>query len=219
MLFLIPAMTFAQDWAQLKVFMEANEKLGKPDPENGRIVLMGNSITIGWLHLQPEFFDETPYVNRGIGGQTTAQMLVRFRQDVIDLNPDAVVILAGTNDIAQNQGPVSLDQIMDNIISMAQLARANDIAVVLCSVLPAADYSWRPGLDPATKIPELNKKIRSYCQTSGCTYVDYFSAMTDGANGLRPELGEDGVHPNLEGYLIMGPLLEKGIKDALKRKE
>ena len=211
-----PFFSNGQDWAQLSVFKEANEKLKNSPSPSGRIVLMGNSITIGWLHHHPDFFHETPYVNRGISGQTTAQMLLRFRQDVIDLEPEAVVILAGTNDIAQNQGPVPLDEIMDNLVSMAELARANDIAVVMCSVLPAADYSWRPGLEPDRKIPELNSMIRKYCDKTDATYVDYFHAMTDGNNGLRDDLGDDGVHPNLKGYRTMGPLLEAGLQKALK---
>lgn len=208
----------AQDWAQLNTFQKANANLGTPGPNEARVVFMGNSITIGWLHAQPEFFNETPYINRGISGQTTAQMLVRFRQDVIALRPIAVVILAGTNDIAQNQGPVSLEQIMGNIKSMAELASANNIAVLLCSVLPAGEYSWRPGLNPARKIPALNKMIMDYCRAQNFTYVDYFSAMTDGKNALRPDLGSDGVHPNLKGYQLMGPILEAALQEIKNEK-
>ena len=176
---------------------------------------MGNSITIGWSHHQPEFFEGKPYVNRGISGQTTPQMLVRFRQDVIDLNPKVVVILAGTNDIAGNTGPSSLEMIADNLMSMAELAEANDIKVVLCSVLPAFDYPWRKGLKPNEKIPALNNMIEEYARRKGFVYLDYFSAMTDGNNGLRQDLGSDGVHPNKKGYELMAPLAEKAIANAL----
>lgn len=205
----------AQDWAGLNHFKEANSLLPKPAIAEHRVVFIGNSITIGWLSHYPDFFDGKPYVNRGIGGQTSSQMLLRFRQDVIDLQASVVVILAGTNDIAQNTGPISLEDIMANLISMAELAEANGIKVVLASVLPAADYRWRPGLAPNIKIPKLNAMIRAYTESKGMVYLDYFSAMTDGKNGLRKELGEDGVHPNKAGYQLMAPLTEKAIQKAL----
>ncbi len=213
--FLNPEDALAQDWAGLNQFKEANRQL--EDPVNGeqRVVFMGNSITIGWLSHYPDFFEGKPYVNRGIGGQTTSQMLLRFRQDVIDLKASLVVILAGTNDIAQNQGPISIEDIMGNLISMSQLAEAHGIRVVLASVLPAADYRWRPGLEPDKKIPKLNSMISAYAKEKDMIYLDYFSAMDDGNNGLRKELGEDGVHPNKLGYQIMAPLTEKAIQRAL----
>ncbi|MCX2719490.1 SGNH/GDSL hydrolase family protein [Lentiprolixibacter aurantiacus] len=205
----------AQDWAGLSHFKEANALLAPPVEGEKRVVFMGNSITIGWLSHYPEFFRGKPYVNRGIGGQTTSQMLIRFRQDVISLQPAVVVILAGTNDIAQNNGPISLEDIMANIISMSEMAETNGIKVVLASVLPAADYSWRPGLEPNRKIPKLNSMIKAYSERKGFVYLDYFAAMNDGNNGLRKELGEDGVHPNKAGYKIMAPLTEQAIKEAL----
>ncbi len=179
---------------------------------------MGNSITIGWLHAQPEFFEGKPYINRGIGGQTTPQMLLRFRQDVIELKPKVVLILAGTNDIAGNTGPMTPDQILNNLISMAELSLANGIEPVLCSVLPAHDYPWKPGMRPDEKIPELNAMIRSYAQQANLIYLDYFTAMANDRNGLDPDLAEDGVHPTRKGYEIMAPLAEAAIAKALGRK-
>jgi lysophospholipase L1-like esterase len=180
-----------------------------------RIVFFGNSITIGWSQTQPSFFRDKPYINRGIGGQTTPQMLVRFRQDVIDLKPRVVVILAGTNDIAGNTGPMTLDETLANLKSMTELALSNNIAVVLCSVLPASDYPWRPGLRPDIKIPKLNAMIKEYANKQGAIYLDYFSAMVNGEQGLDPDLAHDGVHPTKKGYEIMAPLAEKAIKKAL----
>ena len=214
-LFFTSSILSAQDWAQLEHFSSANKELTNAKTNENRVVFMGNSITIGWSHHQPEFFEGKPYVNRGISGQTTPQMLVRFRQDVIDLNPKVVVILAGTNDIAGNTGPSSLEMIADNLMSMAELAEANDIKVVLCSVLPAFDYPWRKGLKPNEKIPAVNNMIEAYAKRKGCVYLDYFSAMTDGNNGLRQDLGSDGVHPNKKGYELMAPLAEKAIANAL----
>jgi lysophospholipase L1-like esterase len=205
----------AQDWAQLGHFDTANKELPDAKTNESRVVFMGNSITIGWSHHQPEFFEGKPYVNRGISGQTTPQMLVRFREDAIDLKPKVVVILAGTNDIAGNTGPSTLQMIADNLMSMAELAEANGIKVVLCSVLPAYDYPWRKGLMPNEKIPALNNMIKSYANSKGFIYLDYFSSMTDGKNGLREDLGSDGVHPNKKGYELMAPLAEKAIADAL----
>ena len=210
---------FAQDWAQLEHFKKENQALPAPEADEDRVVFMGNSITIGWKDADPEYFKKNPYINRGIGGQTTPQMLLRFRQDVIDLKPSIVVILAGTNDIAGNTGPMTTKQILDNIISMAQLAKAHDIEVVLCSVLPAFDYPWRPGLKPHIRIPELNEGLQKFAEANAHTYVDYFSAMTDGKNGLQPALGSDGVHPTRAGYDIMKPLLEEAIRNVLADQE
>lgn len=210
-----PDEVFAQDWGALNHFKEANARLSAPAKGEKRVVFMGNSITIGWLSHHPEFFEGKPYVNRGIGGQTTPQMLLRFRQDVVDLKPAVVVILAGTNDIAENTGPISLEDIMGNIKSMAELAMNHKIRVVLASVIPAADYPWRPGMKPDTKIPKLNAMIKAYAGETGLIYLDYFSAMTDGQNGLIESLGYDGVHPNTAGYQVMAPLTEKAIQKAL----
>lgn len=207
--------TQAQDWADLGHFQEANSQLEAPVKGENRVVFMGNSITIGWLSHFPEYFEGKPYINRGIGGQTTPQMLLRFRQDVLDLEPAVVVLLAGTNDIAGNTGPMSLEQIMDNIVSMTELAQSNGIKVILASVLPAYDYPWRPGMHPNKKIPELNARIAAYAKQSNALYLDYFSAMTDGNNGLQESLGYDGVHPNSKGYQVMAPLTNKAISEAL----
>jgi lysophospholipase L1-like esterase len=207
-----------RDWANLGRFQSQNERLGPVKEGDGRIVFMGNSITEGWSTLDPGFFKDKPYVNRGIGGQTSPQMLVRFRPDVIDLKPSVVVILAGTNDIAGNTGPMTLEQTRDNIVSMCELARSNGIRVVLCSVLPAFDFGWSPGREPAEKIVRLNGMLRAYAQSEGIVWVDYHTALKDERDGLRKEFGEDGVHPNLSGYRVMGPLVEEGIRKALSKK-
>ena len=170
--FLTTSPCLAQDWPGLGHFSDENKKLPPPAADEDRIVFIGNSITIGWLHARPEFFRGKSYVNRGISGQTTPQMLVRFRQDVLDLEPRAVIILAGTNDIAGNTGPSTLAMITDNIKSMAQLAEANGIKVIICSVLPVFDYPWKPGLKPNEKIPVLNTLLKAYAETNGFLYLD-----------------------------------------------
>jgi len=207
----------AQDWANLNYYRKANTLLENPADNEDRIVFMGNSITEFWKNIHPDFFVGKTYVNRGIGGQTTSQMLLRFRADVINLHPKVVVFLGGTNDIAGNTGDVTLDMIEDNIFSMIELARANDISVVLCSVLPVFEYPWSPGKQPAEKIIELNRALRFYAETHGITFVDFHTPMKDERNGLRFELGEDGVHPNVSGYLIMEPLVEEAIKKELQK--
>lgn len=209
---------YAQDWANLKRYQKDNLEAVQLEKNKSRVVFMGNSITEGWSVINTDFFNNNNYVNRGISGQTTPQMLLRFRQDVIDLNPKVVVILAGTNDIAGNTGPSTIKMIFDNIKSMVELAKSNNINVILCSVLPVFDFPWRSGLQPAKKIIKLNNAIKSYAKQEHLIYVDYFSAMVDTSNnGLRKELGEDGVHPNAEGYAIMEPLIQKGIAKALKK--
>ena len=214
--FLLVDYSYAQDWSNLNRFKMQNAELGSPKSDEQRVVFMGNSITEGWLNIRPQFFAGKPYVNRGIGGQTTPQMLVRFRQDVIDLQPAAVVILAGINDIAGNTGPSTIEMITDNIFSMAELAIANNIAVVLCAVLPAGDFSWNPGLEPAKKVVELNKRLKAYATRHSLEYVDYFTPMANERNGLKTELGDDGVHPNAAGYAIMEPLVEEAIAEVRK---
>ena len=206
------------DWAFLARYREANEQVGPPRPGEQRVVFYGNSITDSWPQYFDTMFPNKPYVGRGISGQTTPQMLVRFRQDVIALEPAVVVILAGTNDIAGNTGPSTQAMIEDNLISMVELAKANGIRVVLSSVLPAYDYPWRPGLEPAGKIVALNKWMRDYASTHDVVYLDYHSAMADERQGLRADLSEDGVHPNEAGYRIMAPLVERAIADALARR-
>lgn len=205
----------AQDWPNFKEFQDANARLPQVKQNEKRVVFMGNSITIGWLQTHPDFFKNKPYVNRGISGQTTPQMLVRFRADVVDLDAAAVVLLAGTNDIAGNTGPVTLEMILDNIKSMTEIAQANDIKVILCSVLPAFDYPWRPGLAPNVKIPKLNKMIKRYAEESGAYYLDYFTALEDGNNGMIKEYTTDGVHLTLEGYQVMEPLVENALQKVI----
>lgn len=205
----------AQDWANFNRFREANVKLMEQPPSKNRIVFMGNSITEGWKGTCPDFFENNPYVNRGIGGQTTPQMLVRFRADVVDLKPAAVVILAGTNDIAGNTGPSTIKMIADNIKSMAEIARANNIKVLISSVLPAYDYPWKPGLKPAGKIVSLNQILKEYAEANGMTYLDYFSAMADDRNGMKEKYTSDGVHVTEKGYKLMSSLVQKSIKQAL----
>tara|TARA_R110002167_G_scaffold109512_14_gene279353 strand:- start:2076 stop:2762 length:687 start_codon:yes stop_codon:yes gene_type:complete len=206
----------AQDWPNLGMFKEANAQLSPPADGEDRVVFMGNSITIGWINSRPEFFAGKPYINRGISGQTTPQMLIRFRQDVIALNPKVVVILAGTNDIAGNTGPSTLDMIADNIKSMAELAHANGIKVILSSTLPAYDYPWKPGLQPAEKIVTLNLMIKEYADANGHIYLDYFSAMADERKGLPKKYANDEVHPTVAGYKVMEPMVEAAIAKALK---
>ena len=206
-----------EDWSNLYKYKEENAKIGMPAAGENRVVFMGNSITEGWGQVSPKFFKDKPYINRGISGQTTPQMLVRFRPDVINLKPKVVVILAGTNDIAGNTGPSTLEMIEDNITSMVEIAKINNIEVVLCSVLPAYDYPWKPGLKPAEKIVNLNKWIKEYADINGIFYVDYFTSMADERNGLKVEYSDDGVHPNLAGYKVMVPLVEKAIVKTLAR--
>lgn len=215
--FFITSILQSQDWPALEHFREANEKLTPPTEDEDRVVFMGNSITIGWINKRPEFFNGKPYVNRGISGQTTPQMLLRFRQDVIDLRPKVVVILAGTNDIAGNTGPSTIRMIADNIFSMAELAKANGIKVILSSTLPAYDYPWKPGLEPAEKIITLNQLVKTYADLNDVIYLDYFSAMVDERKGLPKKYAKDEVHPTVEGYAVMEPLVEAAIAEALNK--
>jgi lysophospholipase L1-like esterase len=218
-----PARTYQQqvedrlhaDWPYLARYRQENAGLGPPARGENRVVFMGDSITEGWGSLN-RAFPGRPYINRGISGQTTPQMVLRFRPDVIALRPKAVVILGGTNDIAGNTVPMTLAMTEDNLMSMVDLARANGIRVVLASVLPAYDFPWRPGLQPAGKIAALNAWIRDYASRNHLVYLDYYSAMVDSRQGLRAELTSDGVHPNAAGYAVMAPLAEKAISQALR---
>jgi len=202
------------DWPNM-AYYDAQNKLVDLENNSGRVVFMGNSITQGWEQFMPKMFDNHTYINRGIGGQTTPQMLLRFRQDVIALQPKIVVILSGTNDIAGNTPLKDLENVAGHIFSMAELAHAQGIKVILCSVIPAADYPWRSGESPEKKIPKLNSMIQDYCSENNFYYLDYFSAMTDGKNGLIENYGYDGVHPNEKGYLVMTKAVEKAINDLL----
>jgi lysophospholipase L1-like esterase len=206
------------DWPFLGRYKEADLALKSPAAGENRVVFMGDSITDFWKIEGPKgFFPGKPYFNRGIGGQTTPQMVLRFRQDVIALQPKVVVILAGANDIAGNTGPMTLEEIEGNLASMAELATANHIRVVLCSVLPVFDYPWSPGLAPAPKILALNAWLKAYAAANGHVYVDYHSAMKDARDGLPATLSNDGVHPLPAGYAIMAPLAQAGIERALEK--
>lgn len=206
------------DWPNLAKYRDANAKLSPPAKNENRVVFLGNSITEGWTQYFPTMFAGKPYINRGIGGQTTPQMLIRFRQDVIALKPKVVVILAGINDIAGNTGRSTLEMIEDNLASMTELAQANGIRVVLSSVLPAIDFPWRPGLEPAPKVIALNKWLKAYAARRGAVYLDYHSAMADQNGGMRAGLSSDGVHPTEAGYRVMVPLVERAISQALRKK-
>jgi len=209
----IPIFTFGQDWVNAERFKNENEKLGLPKPNEKRIVFMGNSITEGWSKFYPAFFSGKNYINRGISGQTTPQMLLRFRNDVINLKPKLVILLAGTNDIAGNTGFTKLDAILNNIISMTELAKANNIQVILSSVLPVFDYPWKTGINPAEKIDSLNGMIKYYADRNKIPYLNYYSSMVDERKGLKSEYSEDGVHPNETGYKIMSKLAEEVISN------
>ena len=197
------------DWANLKKYQKSNEELIRtPDPN--RVVFMGNSITEEWGNFDKAFFLNNAFVNRGIGGQTTPQMLIRFKPDVINLNPKSVVIMAGINDIAGNTGPITIGNIAENIISMAEIAVASNISVYICSTIPAIDFPWSPGLEPGPKVVKLNSILENYCTEKGITYVDYYSVMSDSNGGLKvPEFtsADDLVHPNLAGYKVMEKII------------
>jgi lysophospholipase L1-like esterase len=217
---------FTDDFGQLARYRDADTELGPPAAGENRVVFFGDSITDTW-HLD-EYFSGKHYINRGIGGQTTPQMLVRFRQDVIDLQPKIVVILAGTNDIAGNTGPMSLEDIEADYASLAELARAHEIRVIYASVLPIHNYTAKSkdffAQRSTAKILELNRWLRNYCMSSAmpngseqnCTYLDYFSAMVDEKRMMKRDLSDDGLHPNAAGFKVMSPLAEAAIEKVLK---
>lgn len=208
----------AQDWPNLNKYQDENIKLLSEAHQRNRVVFMGNSITELWKITDPEFFEANKnFIDRGISGQTTPQMLLRFRQDVISLRPAIVIILAGTNDIAGNTGPATLEQIFGNIQSMAQLAQVYHIKVVLSSVLPVYDYPWKKGLQPAAKIVALNTMLKSFALNNGLYYVDYHTLMKDENDGMREGLAADGVHPNKVGYIIMEKALQYVLKNIESR--
>lgn len=189
-----------RDWAGLRAFAQVNRNL-TVEPE---VVFMGNSITEGWFNYHPDFFKKNNFACRGIGGQTSSEMLVRFRQNVIELHPRVVAILAGTNDIAMNNGYIALENTFQNIVSMCELAKFNGIKVLLCSVTPAAYFNWRPQVEPAKIIPKLNKMLREYAEaTEGVEWVDYFTPMVGEDKAMRAEYSPEGSHPNGEGYKVM----------------
>ena len=203
-------------WPNLSQYQDENRLDGLPETGKQRVVFMGDSITEEWSNLYPGYFDTKGYINRGIGGQTTPQMLIRFKPDVIDLEPDIVVILAGTNDIAGNTGPSNVKMITDNIFSMAELARAHQIKVVLSSILPVFEYEWAKEIKdvPAT-IDSVNDELKKYVNDHGLVYLDYFSSMVDERKGLNKDYTYDGVHPNQDGYILMSSLAEKVLSRLL----
>jgi lysophospholipase L1-like esterase len=217
----MPDVSVIQNWADQKRYKDDNEKLLADSSQRKEIraVFMGNSITDFWINQSPEFFKDNDFVNRGINRQTSPQMLLRFRQDVIALHPKAVVIECGTNDIAGNTGPSTLEMIGDNITSMAELAKANKIIVILGSVLPANKFLWRPEVEPADKIIALNDWIKDYAIKHQFGYINYYDAMVDDQKGLKNEYSEDGVHPNKEGYEVMekvaAPVIRKVVGGKL----
>lgn len=221
LLLLLATNTFSQemknDWANVSRYSEENKPLMVAANTDGRVVFMGNSITEGWKNANPDFFRKNNFINRGIGGQVTSQMLVRFRPDVIELRPKIVVILAGVNDIAQNNGPISLETIFGNIISMVELSQANQIVPVICSVLPAESFPWRKEIQPSEKIIELNKMLEMYAKDHQLTFVDYHLEMKNASNGLPKEWSTDGVHLNKKGYEVMQKILMKKLEPLLTK--
>jgi lysophospholipase L1-like esterase len=207
------------DWPNLARYRAENKALPPPAPDEKRVVFFGDSITDAWGRsvAAGEFFPGKPYVNRGISGQTTPQMLVRFQQDVVHLRPAAVVILAGTNDIAGNTGPTTQRMIEDNYTSMANIATQNGIKVIFASITPAAAYPWKPGINPVQRIQGLNKWLQDFCSSNGYVYLDYSSSMADTNGGMLPGLSSDGVHPTAKGYAVMAPLADHAIAQALGR--
>ena len=206
-----------EDWANLNYYKEENLKLVREGTKES-IIFMGDSITEEWGRILPEFFSNKQYINRGIGGQTTPQMLIRFRQDVIDLNPEAVVILAGTNDIAGNTGPSSVKMIIDNLMSMAEIASKQNIQVFMSSILPVFRYPWNKSIiEPFKKIAEINNFMKDFSKREKLVYVDYHSHMVDSRPGLKLELTTDEVHLNQAGYIVMSEIVKKVIRDRLKR--
>ena len=205
------------DWANLARYRDEDAALPQPAAGERRVVFMGDSITDNWGRWSPAgpFFPGKPYLNRGISGQTTPQMLVRFRQDVVKLHPAVVVILAGTNDIAGNTGPSTPEMIEDNLMDMAEIARANGIQVVLASITPAYSYPWKPGVEPVAEIRLLNQWMREYCVRQGAVYLDYYSALADEKGAMLAGYSSDGVHPLAKGYAVMAPLAERAIAQAL----
>lgn len=207
-----------QDWPDLARYRQADEELGAPKAGEQRVVFLGASITDFWGRKYGEFFPGKPYVNRGISGQVTSQMLVRFQQDVVHLKPSVVIIAdAGANNIAGNAGPATLAMFQDDIESMVAVARANHIRVILASLLPASRFPWKPEARPADEIRQWNEWLKNYAKQQGMVYLDYYSVLVDDEGGMKPELAFDkAVHPNTAGYALMQPLAEKAIAEALK---
>ena len=206
-----------KDWGNLQRYAQQNAEVRQLPQEQRSVVFMGNSITENWAHMRPQFFSSNGYVGRGISGQTSYQFVVRFRQDVIDLQPQVVVINVATNDVAENTGPYDEDRTMGNIMTMVELAQAHGIKVILTSTLPAAKFGWRPQItDAAEKIARLNKRIEAYANEKGITYVDYYAKMVKGEQrALNPAYSKDGDHPTVAGYEVMEPMIKKAIETVI----
>jgi lysophospholipase L1-like esterase len=202
-------MIYKNDWANKNKYYLANKELINQPNSNNSIVFIGDSITEFWYDKDPIFFKSNHFVNRGISGQTTNQILYRFPDDVIVLKPKSVIILAGINDIAENSGPITLEAIFENIVSMIQLSQQNNINVILCSILPANHFYWNLNVKPADKIISLNELIHSYSIRNAIPYVNYYEKMVDSDKGLSINFSKDGVHPNIEGYNLMKSILLK----------
>ena len=201
-----------EDWPNLAYFHNKNISLGSPIENEKRIVFMGDSITEEWSNLYPSFFSNSSYINRGIGGQTTPQMLLRFKPDTIDLHPHIIILLAGINDVAGNTGPSTVKMITDNIFSMAELAMNKDVKIILSSILPANAFPWNDAIENVSStIISINSLMKDYALSNGIVYLDYYSSMVDENEGLNSDYTEDGVHPNKEGYKVMSGLAEKTI--------
>ena len=205
------------DWPDLARYRNENASLPPISSGEKRVVFFGDSITDSWGRRVGVFFPGENFINRGISGQTTPQLVIRFQQDVVDLHPTVVVVLAGTNDIAGNTGPSTPQMTLDNFASMAAIAKANHIRMVIASILPAAAYPWKPGVKPAEPIRQLNESLKNLSSREGLIFLDYYSAMADANGGMRPGLSSDGVHPTAKGYEIMTPLAEVAIKQALQQ--
>jgi lysophospholipase L1-like esterase len=208
---------FGDDWADLRHYETENKSLPAPAPGEKRVVFLGSSIFEFWKTRMPEYFStHKAYIDRGIGGQISPQLLLRFQQDVIALKPKAVIILAGSNDISGSRGHVTTGRILDNIKSMVELARVHNIKPILCAYLPVNEYPWRKGIEPAGKIIALNNAIKAYAAQNRLTLLDYFTPLADSHNGQKAELTIDGVHPNAAGYKIMAKVTDEAIAKTLK---
>jgi len=203
------------DWANNNYYKEANLKLKAYSADKKRVVFMGDSITENWGILKPEFFSQTKFINRGISGQTSPQMLIRFRSDAIELEPSIIIILAGTNDIAGNTGPTTIKMISNNIISMSELALSHNIKVIISSVLPIYSYNWSDVKEPNKKVIDLNKILYDYATKKNLPFLDYYSSMVDNRPGLKKEFSDDEVHPNKVAYEVMSDLALKAIRTTL----
>ena len=204
------------NWTNFKKYANQNMEAKSKQKGEIRVVFLGNSIFEGWSSARPDFFNNKPYYNRGISGQVTAQMLLRFQEDVVNLDPDVLVLKAGINDIAENAGPYDQQKTLNNIKSIVQLAKANKIKIVLCSVLPANRFVWRPALTPADKVIELNVALQAYAKQENVLYLDLYAAVVDDKKGMKADYANDGVHPTVEGYKVLEHLVEEAIKRVKK---